>query len=679
MRLLLLTFFSLCFLFVNAQPGKEANNWIFGQSRLDFSSGSAVPMPGFPGTYYESIATVSDENTGNLLFYTTGTTVLTSSANTMLNGTGLHGNISSTQCMIVPWPGKSGLYFIITPDQLAGSKGVKYSVVDMNQNNGLGKVTVKNKWLTLPPATEKVTAVRHCNGVDYWVFTHSYNSNTFNAYRVSSSGIDTIPVVSNVGVAHQFIAPGHDETTGQMKASPDGSKLAVAIWSNSTPLLEIFNVNNATGVVSNPIPILFPGCYGAYGLSFSPDNSKLYTCVYPGDTISALYQFDLSSGVPAQIIASKTLLAYRKWGISNKGYVGGMQMGPDRKIYIALYAIDTMAVIHDPNNTGLACNLQLDGLKLGPPWFAWCHFGLPNFIDANYAGIQINLPDIYQCNTFTNETLDAGGGYSNYQWSTGATTQTISITAPGNYWVTVTNTQGCQRTDTINAFVVQPFNIDTAVCDSFNADLTQAGAVQYNWYDSTSNPIKTLTQSGDYFVDVTFQNGCVLRDSVSVGVISSPKVELGPPVSLCDFKLELNAYYPGTSINWSTGATTSSITVNQPGTYWVTLQNSGGCTGRDTLVIGPPWQLVELLIPNIVTPNGDQINDEIDFAKFQFSAFTIRIYNRWGQMIFESYSPNAVWRPTGDDGTYFYTAEYKLDCGTYSSGKSIKGYITLIR
>jgi gliding motility-associated-like protein len=84
-------------------------------------------------------------------------------------------------------------------------------------------------------------------------------------------------------------------------------------------------------------------------------------------------------------------------------------------------------------------------------------------------------------------------------------------------------------------------------------------------------------------------------------------------------------------------------------------------------------------MPNIVTPNGDNINDEIDFSKLQFSELQIQIYNRWGQEIFESQDANAIWRPAGDDGTYFFTANYRIDCGAESQSKNIKGFITVIR
>lgn len=668
-----------------AQPGKEAWHWNFGRgSTLDFSSGVPVPGPGNNFQTGEGSASYSDPATGTFLLGAMSSIVFNNSLNLMTNGFGLFGHSSTTQSdLIVPKPGNANIFYIVTADQAIWSnKGVHYSEADISFQSGWGKVTLKNKLLSPSPCTEKLVGVRHCNGEDFWVLTHPFLSNAFKAYRVSSQGIDSIPVISNSGTAHMGYG-GWLEAIGYMKASPDGKRLAIAVQSDSIPMVEVFDFNNATGVVSNPITISYYGVnHGAYGVSFSPDNTKLYVSVSGiNDSTTAIYQYDLNAGTPAAIVASQTQLAQIKmYKIGLNSYAnqfGALQLGPDGKIYISM-SKDTLSYISNPNVTGSGCGFVLNGLPIKPVYYTYS-FGLPNFMDAYYAGIQLNIPDVYHCSTFTVAALDAGPGYSGYQWSTGATTQTISVTNPGQYWVTVTNDQGCQRTDTVGAYVVQPMNIDTSVCDSFVANLAQAGAVQYNWYDSTSNPIKSITQSGNYYADVTFQGGCTLRDSVSVSVITSPKVELGPPLSLCDFQLSLDASYPGVSFNWSTGATTPSVTVNQPGVYWVTLQNSSGCTGTDTLAIGPPWQLIDLLLPNIVTPNADKINDEIDFTKFQFSAFTISIYNRWGQKMFESDSPGAVWRPEVEDGTYFYTGQYKIDCGTATQVRDIKGFITVVR
>ncbi|HXB40384.1 MAG TPA: gliding motility-associated C-terminal domain-containing protein [Bacteroidia bacterium] len=669
-------------LFANAQPGKEAWHWKFGQAQLDFSSGAPVKVSPGPSFFSNACANISDENTGQNLFFTNGLSAFDMNNNIISNSYGMFGNNSTTQTLIVPWPGNPKLYFIISADKLAGNKGVHYSVVDLSLNNGLGKVTIKNQALTPAPATEKITAVRHCNGVDYWIITHSYNSNAFNAYLVNTSGINTTPVVSNTGTSHQFFAPGNDEATGYMKASPNGTKVAVGIFSDSLPLIEILDINNSTGIINNPVTINLKGDGGAYGISFSPDNSKLYASVYPGDSISAIYQYDLSSGIPATIIASQTVI---KQISANTGYgprtgvAYALQMGPDSKIYIARMSTDTLAVINNPNAAGTACNFQWYGVLLGPPGFQYAQYGLPNFIDANYAGIQINIPDIQQCNTFTATPIDAGSGFTNYFWSTGAGTQIITVSNPGKYWVTVTNTQGCTRTDTVNAYLLNPIKTDTLACDVYHANVTQGGVLAYNWFDANHNPVRNFTVSGNYYVDINYVSGCAIRDSINLTVVSSPHINLGNDTTFCKGNLLLSAFNPASTYTWSTGATSSSITATTAGTYWVHVKDANGCTDSDTLIIKPELTAFNFAMPNIVTPNNDNINDVIDFGKYQFSSLQIEIYNRWGQKVFESEGTDAIWKPSGDEGTYFYTAQYRIDCGTDSQTKNIKGYITVVR
>ena len=151
-----------------AQVGKEAWHWQFGQNcALDFSSG--IPVAGVSKiNVLEGCASISDRNTGQLLFYTDGDSVWDKNNNRMPNGIGLINGIQGTTTQaatIVPKPDSSNIYYLITADAIyQPNRGVFYSVVDMNLNGGLGDVTIKNVLLTPPPTTEKVVATRHCNG-----------------------------------------------------------------------------------------------------------------------------------------------------------------------------------------------------------------------------------------------------------------------------------------------------------------------------------------------------------------------------------------------------------------------------------------------------------------------------------------------------------------------------------
>jgi gliding motility-associated-like protein len=130
-------------------------------------------------------------------------------------------------------------------------------------------------------------------------------------------------------------------------------------------------------------------------------------------------------------------------------------------------------------------------------------------------------------------------------------------------------------------------------------------------------------------------------------------VDLGNDTTFCLGDLPLNAFNNSSGYMWSTGQTTPGIIVTSPNTYWVKVTNQYGCINSDTLIVHPQLDAFNFVLPNIVTPNNDGINDFIDFGKYQFSSLQIEIYNRWGKKVFESTDPACVWKPTEEDGIYY--------------------------
>ena len=103
----------------------------------------------------------------------------------MPNGTGLMGNSSSTQsAIIVPNPGNSNQFYIFTVPSVGGqANGLRFSIVDMSLNGGLGDVIAASKnTLVVTNVSERVTAVKQANGNSYWIVTKLFNSLNFNAF-----------------------------------------------------------------------------------------------------------------------------------------------------------------------------------------------------------------------------------------------------------------------------------------------------------------------------------------------------------------------------------------------------------------------------------------------------------------------------------------------------------------
>jgi len=322
----------------------------------------------------ESTATISD-SAGNLLFYAQASKVWNRNHQVMPNGNGLLGGPSSTQgAFIIPKPGSDSLFYLFTTDQFQHNLayGLRYSVISMCLNGGFGDIIAGQKnILLLDTVGEKMAATNHANGIDYWLVVHKHFSDAFYAYHVSSTGIiDT--VVSHIGYVH--VDPGLPgnvaNAIGQMKISPDAGRLAYALSNQVPSVAELFDFNNATGVVSNCISL--PPDNSEYGVSFSEDNSKLYFTTLGSRQV---FQYDLSVNNAATIIASKTLV-----GTDPYWPTAGMQLGPDGKIYFA-GAYDHMAVINNPNVAGPGCNIVFNAISLGHV----CWYGITNFIDSyNY-------------------------------------------------------------------------------------------------------------------------------------------------------------------------------------------------------------------------------------------------------------------------------------------------------
>ncbi|HOZ88433.1 MAG TPA: hypothetical protein PL029_11785, partial [Bacteroidia bacterium] len=260
---------ALCLIFFTGlfAAQNQMSKWYFGlQAGLDFMTNPPTILTNGAMTTGEGCATISNA-AGNLLFYTNGVNIYDQTHNVMANGTGLTGNGSTTQSsIIVKQPGNSNIFFVFSLGP-SGTGNLDVSTVDLSLSSGNGSVTVKNTQLATA-MTEKLTSVKHCNGTDVWVMAHDNNSTNFRAFLVTSSGVSPVSVVSSVGSNH-----GTSGWLGNMKFSPNGKKLGVAIH-GASGAFEVFDFDASTGAVTNSLSLgSYPSCYGC---EFSPDGTKFY-------------------------------------------------------------------------------------------------------------------------------------------------------------------------------------------------------------------------------------------------------------------------------------------------------------------------------------------------------------------------------------------------------------------
>ncbi len=397
---------------------KEAGNWHFGVFfGLNFSTGCRPELvPTSSMATMEGSAAISDKD-GNLLFYSDAVDVWNRKHELMPNsgdddprpGINRQYGALSQGALIVPSPADpQHIYYsfsLIESDQpvrghiLTGI--LTYSRIDMRLDDGKGDVILTDKSTFLANGLAgRLTAIPHANGTDYWLLTHEYASNAFLVYPITRLGIGPADTIR--------IGPEMDTRWGFLKASPDGRKLACSSRATEERSFDLYDFDASTGQISNYVSLGMLRV--AHGVSFSPDNTKLYVSnmdwadrdqpVYHPEMIR---QYDLDAGSTDAIIASGKSIVYQNpfTNVEQDGnrardfYAPSLQLGPDGRIYCAANVGDTsrhdwgyrFLVIEKPNEAGFACDVNVQTLKK-PVGFVGHASDLPNFMQHYFNGLE---------------------------------------------------------------------------------------------------------------------------------------------------------------------------------------------------------------------------------------------------------------------------------------------------
>lgn len=211
-------------------------------------------------------------------------------------------------------------------------------------------------------------------------------------------------------------------------------------------------------------------------------------------------------------------------------------------------------------------------------------------------------------------TLFAGAGFKSYLWNTGALTESIILSAMGQYWVTVTNSFGCRQTDSVN----------------INRELP--------------TPINFITA----------------KDS-----------------TICNFEtMTITPSQNYATYLWSNGSNTKSITVNNAGNYWLKVTDINGCIGNDSFRLATKECNIGVFFPTGFTPNNDGWNDTYKPKAYgRINSYRFIIYNRYGQKLFDSNNITEGWNGEfkgvkQETGGFVYQCWYQLigEDKQYNSG-----------
>ncbi len=175
-----------------------------------------------------------------------------------------------------------------------------------------------------------------------------------------------------------------------------------------------------------------------------------------------------------------------------------------------------------------------------------------------------------------------------YLWSTGATTQSITVNTSGSYTVAVTNASGCSQASVPTTVTVNPLPTaiitaggPTTFCQGGSVTLTSSAGSSYLWSTGATTQSIAVNTSGSYTVKVTNAGGCTKTSTpttVTVNPLPTAVITAGGPTTFCQGGSVTLTSSVGSSYLWSTGATTQSIIVNTSGNYTVTVTNASGCS-----------------------------------------------------------------------------------------------------
>lgn len=422
MKKLLYVFLAIIFCQMELYCQKETAWWHFGyNSGLNFNSvsnvaasdGTVVPdMPeaivGFLNTSEGCFAASTYD--GAPLFSSDGSTVYDKNGDVMMGGTGLLGGSSSTQSGIaIPKPGSTTEYYVVTvpADYTTNPNGIRYSIVDISKNGGLGEVTFTNHLIKSGAVGENISAVPNANGKDYWLIHRT--EQTFYVWAITSEGISTTvhQTISNSSIIVGAFA-------GEIIMSPDYTKLVSCTWHKKQVISA--NFNPATGLISDIKVQNFP--VYAYGGTFSPNNKYIYI----GSGYDASCQTYVNTWDGLRTGTSFTLL---KNGISN------LRKGMDNRLYgITARPVELgndLYVILNPDEGGT-------NIKYFPKYLKnRAYLGLPTFVSGFIRVIPKEQPFACAANnrTYSVEVDLAGGNIpARFEWDFGdgtpIVTQTVS-------------------------------------------------------------------------------------------------------------------------------------------------------------------------------------------------------------------------------------------------------------
>jgi len=270
--------------------------------------------------------------------------------------------------------------------------------------------------------------------------------------------------------------------------------------------------------------------------------------------------------------------------------------------------------------------------------------------DVSLQPIRLDLgKDTTLCGRNSTYLLDAKTpGATSYRWSTGSTSPTLQVTRPGKYWVVVTTPCKVLRdTVTVNYKLDYSLGPDTTLCEGQTMTLRVPDATLYRWQDGSGQNSFQVRQAGTYTVRVS-EATCTASDTIRVRYVPPPRLDLGSDKQLCGTEVyTLTPSFAEGTFRWLDGFSEVARTVTSSDVFRASVTNDCA-TVTDTVMVDYSGCECTVSAPDAFSPNADGLNDVLEpFACGDITFRSLSVFNRWGEIIFQTTSPPFVW-----DGTY---------------------------
>lgn len=719
----------ICSVFT-AMSQNTANFWPFGtQVSLNFSN---IPAsPGFAQLNINEGTSAICDSSGSLLFYSDGIEVWNRNHQRMPNGVGLKGHTSSTQsALILPDPALDSSYYLFTTAEFYQGPSTEhlvcYNKIDLRLDNGYGDVSVKNVTLQ-DSSTERIAAIGHPNGRDYWIASTQAQSNLIHMYLLDSNGI-------NLRYKMKY-GSTRDIGRGQSSFSPCGRYFAFASQSNSGALgIEIFTFNPYNGSL-NPLRSVVDGSH--YGFCFSPEGRFIYYGSYKLDSASNsfknfIYQSPVETHNPIELHRQET--------------ISQMAISPHETILLIEFYTNKLSEIVFPEREGVNCQFQEFAYSLPRP----ARLGLPNFsaeavfmpqikyspgcdnaydfwleqsiadsvcwqigsdssclsdssvysyrfglegvqqvmairyIDNHLDTLEINVDvqpaidielgsDTLLCVDSVLE-LTYPGVYDSLIWSSGSGSNTTTFSQEQTVWINVYH-NACTYTDSLDLYFVDCAYEADSLCFGSNSLLSSKAisADSVIWSKDSTDLGQGLSiqhqflKAGEQEVELSlFKQGYKISRVLSIDVFSFSDFDINDSISSCN-PIQLEAYPDNDFYQWSNSQGEPTQIAAVSSSYYL-KRIQGDCVREDSFYFSRMSCNCDVYIPNAYTPNGDKLNDHFKFiTSCPISEIDFRIYTRWGELIFQSTQANG-WDgqykgQSAMQGTYVWMLSYKNQSG----------------